>query len=109
MSMAQQTDADESTDTQELAACHDGASVSRESIQATMEYNVILDAKQIDDLPDHMDAAEFAENIAASRMDAELDPTFGINPSDAMASEDKSYIMDGGRRFTVFVRVSQND
>jgi len=99
----------DSNDTQELAARHNGTSISRESIQATMEYNVVIEQETVGELPDHMDAAEFAENIAASRMDAELDPTFSINPSDAMAGENESYIMNDERHFTVFVRVSQND
>lgn len=107
--MAQQSDADESTEPQELADRHEGVAVSRESIQATMEYKVVLSTKQIDELPDNMSASEFAENVAASRMQKELDPTFSISPSDALASEDGSYIMNGERRFDVFVRVSQND
>jgi len=104
--MAQQTDADEA---QELVDRHDGASVARENIQATMEYTVVLEEETLEELPDHMNASEFAENIAASRMQNELDPTFSIDPHDAMASEDESYIMNGERRFNVLVRVAQND
>jgi len=107
--MALMPDTDDSNETQELADRHDGASATRESIQATMEYEVVLEQDTLDDLPENLSASEFAERIAASRMDNELDPTFSINTSDALASEDESYMMNDERRFTVFVRVSQNE
>lgn len=95
----------------ELADRHEGATATREQIQATFEYEVALTEAQIDDLPGNMNAAEFAENIATSRMNKELDPTFRISPSDAIASEVEQPGLSGleVREFTVFVRVSQND
>jgi hypothetical protein len=98
--------ADEPT---ELADRHDGVSATREQIQATFEYEVTVAEEQIDDLPPNMDAAEFAENIAASRMNKELDPTFRIGAGDAVASETENFHETDERVYTVFVRVSQND
>jgi len=111
MEGAHYDDADAQTDDEptELADRHDGAAVERERIQATFEYEVTLTDEQIDDLPPNMDAAEFAENVAASRMGKELDPTFSISPSDAIASETENFHGTDERVFDVFVRVSQND
>ena len=110
MNGAHYDDADATDDEPtELADRHDGATVSREQVQATFEYEVTLTDEQIDDLPPNMDAAEFAENIAASRMNKELDPTFHIGTQDAIASESDVWRGDETTIFDVFVRVSQND
>jgi len=107
--MALMPDTEDGSEPKELAEKHDGASASRENIQATMEYTVKLATDTIECMPDHLDAKEFAERIAASRMEKELDPTFSISSNDAMASEDEGHILNGEKRYTVFVRVSQND
>jgi len=104
--MAQNTATDEA---KELADKHKGTSVERENIQGVFEYTVVLEQETVEELPDHMDAQEFAENVAATRMNNELDPTFHITTSDAMATEYESYILNEERQFNVFVRVSQND
>jgi len=113
MNGAHYDDADAQTDDEptELADRHDGVAVERENIQATMEYTVEIEPETVADLPDRMNATELAENIAASRMNKELDPTFHISPSDAMASEVERPGLGKleYREFTVFVRVSQND
>jgi len=94
--------------TNDLADKHDGATVGREHTQATMEYNVTLTESQIDELPENVSAKEFATNLATSRCESELDLTFGVSRSDAVASEDERHIADNDRKFTVFVKVSQN-
>jgi len=103
------TDAETTNEPTELADRHDGAEVSREQIQATFEYEVTLTEEQIDGLRETMDPSEFAENLAASRMNKELDPTFSIGSADAVASETENFHLSEGRVFTVYVRVSQND
>jgi len=111
MNGAHYDDADAQTDDEptELADRHDGVTAEREQIQATFEYEVTVTEQQIDDLPSNMDAGEFAENVAASRMNKELDPTFHIGAGDAVASETENFYGTDERVFTVFVRVSQND
>jgi len=107
--MAQQTDANDSTERKELADKHEGASVTRERLQGTFEYEVTLTDSQINELPDRMTPEDFAENIATSRFNKELDPTFTVDPSDALAKEETDWTMNDERRFTVFVRFEKND
>jgi len=105
--MAQQTAAD---DAQELADRHAGAEVAHEQISGTFEYEVVLSSEKIDELPENMTALEFAENIAVSRANKEIDPTFSIRGgSNAMSKEDTDWTMNGERRFTVWVRFDKND
>jgi hypothetical protein len=92
----------------DLADKHDGADVEREHVQATMEYDITLTDSQLADLPDSMDAQEFAVNLAISRCRNELDLTFSISKRDAIASEDNRHIREDTRKFNVFVKVSQN-
>lgn len=111
MEGAHYDDADAQADDEptELADNHDGVAVDRERIQATFEYEVTLTDEQIEGLRDSMTAAEFAENLAASRMNKELDPTFSISSNDAIAKESDAWREDGETTFDVFVRVAQND
>jgi hypothetical protein len=103
--MAQQT----ASDAEELADRHDGVDVSREQLSGTFEYQVVLKTATVESLPGSISADEFAENIATSRFNKEVDPTFGVRSSDAMAKEDTDYTMNGERRFTVWVRFDKND
>jgi hypothetical protein len=93
----------------ELADKHDGATISRERVSGTFEYEVVLTPEQCDELPSHMSADEFAANVARSRAEKELDPTHALHPSDVMAKEQTVQSIDGDRRFDVWVRFGQND
>jgi len=100
---------DDSNERKELADRHEGASATRERIQGAFEYNVVLTDEQVEELPDRLDALEFAKRIAVSRLNKELDPTFTVSESDALAEEEIDYAMNGERRFTVLARFEQND
>lgn len=90
----------------EVADRHDGVAVERDHIQATIEYEVDL-GEHADELPDTMDAREFARNLATSRAEKELDPTFPIHSNDAVAQPtDRHREPD---TYTVLVRIKQND
>jgi len=104
--MMPETDADDDT---ELVDRYDGASINRDHIQGTFEYTVELTDEQVDDLPDQIDAAEFAGNIAQSRANAELDASFRIDRSDVLVEEESRFFDEDGRQFTAYVRFSQND
>jgi len=94
----------------ELADKHDGAEVSREQISGTFEYTVVLDDETLDKLPERTRPEDFAESIAASRFNKEIDPTFTVSAGDAMAKEETEYYMvEGGKRFTVWVRFDKNE
>ena len=91
----------------ELADRHDGVAVDREHVQATIEYEVDLSEYDLDELPDAMGGRDFARNLATSRAEKELDPTFGIHSNDAVAQP-----VDRHREpdtYTVLVRIEQND
>jgi len=103
--MAQQTAAD----AEELADRHDGVDVAREQIAGTFEYKVVFDTDTLESLPDSLSADEFAENVATSRLNKEIDPTFNVRSSNAMAKEDENWSMNGERRFTVWIRFDKND
>lgn len=103
--MARQT----ASDAEELADRHDGVDVTREQLSGTFEYRVVLQADTLESLPESISPDEFAENVATSRFNKEVDPTFGVRSSDAMAKEDSDYMMNGERRFTVWVRFDKND
>lgn len=102
-----QTDGGE--EPQELAERHEDVEVSREHISGTFEYEVVIAADKIEEIPDTLTPEDFAEKIAVSRLNRELDPTFRVDSSDAMAKEEQSYVMNGERRFTVWVRFDKND
>ena len=94
----------------ELADKHDGVEVSREQISGTFEYEVVLTAEELEGLEEsHMMPEDFAENLAVSRFNSEIDPTFTVSPSDAMAKEETARSMNDERRFTVWVRFDQNE
>jgi hypothetical protein len=102
-------DHDTDDEPDELVDRHDGATIERGHIQGTFEYTVELTHEQIDGLRDNLSPEEFAGNIAQSRANAELDPTFNIDRSDVIAQENDYPIGQDMRTFTVYVRFSQND
>lgn len=93
----------------ELADKHDGAEVSRQEISGTFEYIVVLSKDEIESLPEQMDADEFAENLARSRAEKEIDPTFSFGSGDVMAKEQDYPLTEEETRYTVWVRFDQND
>jgi len=92
----------------DLAATKDGVSVTRTELQGVFTYEVRIDADELAALPDSMDAKTFAEKIAASRLNTELEPTFKIDSSDAFAQTMGAWNTDG-EKFTVVVRFSQSE
>ena len=95
----------------ELADNHDDVDISREHISGTFEFEVSVPTETLDDVEEqsHMSAEDFAERLAVSRFNKELDPTHSVDANDAMAKEESDWSMNGERRFTVWVRFDKND
>jgi len=85
----------------ELADKHDGASIARNDIQASVEYTVELTPEQLDELPENTAPADFAGNIASSRVTNAYDVS---KMSVSKVVEDATEWDDDGRVFTVVVR-----
>ena len=86
----------------ELADKHDGASIARNDIQASVEYSVELTPEQLDELPETIAPADFAGDLATSRVTNAYDVS---RMSVSAVVEDATDWDDDGRVFTVVVRV----
>jgi len=104
-----QTQDEAQDEPQEMADRFDGVSATREHMQACFEYEVVISKDEIAELPDNHSPERFAQSIAVSRANRELDPTFSIDRSDSMAQEENDWSCNGERRYTVLVRFDQND